>query len=112
MSGNSKYIAILILFIGSVMGHVYIESEIQTIHVNGKHVENGHGRRGQTVKRFVLETDQGNMPILKFPIIGYFYGLDDLYEEIAPGQSIKVRVGKWPPQIVRDDSRHHILTIY
>ncbi|MFM1813669.1 MAG: hypothetical protein RLZ98_364 [Pseudomonadota bacterium] len=112
MLGNAKYIAVLLAFIGSAIGYVYAGSEVQTVHVSGKHTADGSDRKGRTTTRLVIETDKGNLPILKFPVIGYTFGADEIYDSISPGQSLQVRVGQWPPQFMSSHAKPHILAVY
>ena len=111
--GTFKYIGVLLAFIGGTMGYVYAQSEVRTVVVTGKHTEEAHGRRGRTTTRYVIETSEGQLPILKFPVIGYSSGADDVYSAIAPGQSLTVRVGPWPPPLIdTNNSRQHIMAVY
>ena len=111
VSGNARYIALLLVFIGSALGYVYAGSEVQTVHVTGKRTEEARGRRGTTT-RWIVETDQGELQLLQFPVIGYAFGVEDVYAEISPGSSIRVRVGQWPPGILGSHARPHIMTVY
>ena len=112
MRNSPWYIVFLIAFISGVMGYVYFTSEVRTVQVTGKHIEEGRGRYGSTSKVYVLETDQGRMPILKFPIIGYVFGVEELYEGIRSGSTIQVRVGDWPPSVVGREPDPHVMAIY
>ena len=90
--GHPLVIVFLIAATSGVMGYEYFTSEVRTVQVTGKHIEVGQIRRGFT-NVYVLETDQGRMPILTPPIIGYFLGVEDVYEGIRLGSTIQVRVG-------------------
>ncbi len=57
-------------------------------------------------------TDEGDFPILKFPLIGYTAGAEDVYAAIVPGTSIQERVAQWPPRLLGDKGKPHILTVY
>ncbi|MGH1419085.1 MAG: hypothetical protein ACRBCJ_09550 [Hyphomicrobiaceae bacterium] len=112
MPGTLRYIALLLAFIGSTMGYVYSGSELQTVTVTGKHVVEGRGYKGRSSKRLVVETDNGDFAILKFPLIGYSVGADTVFDQLAPGQSIKIRVGHWPPDIISKHATPHIMSIF
>jgi hypothetical protein len=45
----------------------------------------------------VLETDRGPLPLLRFPVIGFFGNAEAVYAGIVPGKAISVRIGQWPP---------------
>lgn len=112
MFGNSKYIAVLLAFIGGSMAYVFASSEVQTVHVISKHTADGNDRKGRTITRLVIETDKGEMAILKFPVIGYAFGAEEVFEGISPGQSLRVRVGQWPPDIISSHAKPHIMAVY
>ena len=112
MRNSPWYIVLLIALIGGVMGYVYFTSEVRTVQVTGKRVEAGRSRYGTSSEVYVVETDQGRMPILKFPIIGYVFGAENVYGSIRPGTSIWVRVGKWPPSVISGSARPHIMAVY
>ena len=82
------------------MDYVYVGSELWTVYITGKHIEDGRGRLGQTTKRLAIETDKGSMPFLKYPIIGYSFGADEVYAGFSPDVSLQVRIGQWPPRII------------
>jgi hypothetical protein len=109
---NWKYIGFLIAVIGAAMGYVYAGSEIRTIHVTGKHVEEGVGRRGRPTERLIVETENGELPILKFPVIGYSFGANDAYRKLPSFGEVRVRIGYWPPAIVSKHAKPHILQVY
>lgn len=112
MRNSPFYILALVLFIGGTMGYVFADSEVRTINVTGKRLEDGRGRFGTTSTRYVIESDQGAFPLLQVPIIGYALAAEDTYAAISPGDQIEVRVGKWPPEILGNHSRSHIMTVY
>ena len=112
MRNSPWYFALLIAFIGGVMGYVYFTSEIHTVQITGKRIEEGRSRYGSTSDVYVLMTDQGRMPILKFPIIGYVFGVEDVYNGIRSGSTIQVRVGNWPPSVMGRGPNPHIMAIY
>ncbi len=109
---NWTYIALLTAFIGAAVGYVYAGSEVKTIQVTGKHVEDGQGRRGLPTERLIVKTDDGELPILKFPIIGYTLGANEAYKRLPSRGEVTVRVGMWPPAIVARFPKPHILHIY
>lgn len=106
-----QYSGILAVFILGVMGVAYSESEVRTVLVADKFVEDVQGRRG-TSTRYVLRTHEGDLPILSFPLIGYTYGTDEVYSAVVPGSSIQVRVAQWPPRLLGNGGRPHILAVY
>ena len=110
--GTWKYIAILSVLIAGVAGYAYAESEVRAVVVTDKYVETVHMRRGRTGKRFVIATRQGAFPILKFPLIGYTSGVEDVYAAITPGETVQVRIAQWPPRLLGDNGKLHILTVY
>ena len=112
MRNSPWYILALIVFIGGSMGYVFAESEVRKVYVTGKHLEDGRGRRGTTTTRYVIETEQGAFPILTFPIIGYSLGAEDVYAGISSGDQIEVRVGQWPPGILGNSGRTHIMAVF
>ena len=112
MRNSPWYIFLLIALIGGVMGYVYFTSEVRTVQVTGKRIEAGRSRYGMSSEVYLIETDQGRMPILKFPVIGYVFGVDDVYGGIRSGSSIRVRVGKWPPSLISGNARPHIMMVY
>jgi hypothetical protein len=112
MMSTWKYIAFLIAAIAGVAGYAYADSEVRTVVVTAKTIQNVQMRRGRTAKRFILKTSQGDLPILKFPLIGYTTGVEDIYAAIVPGNSIKVRIAQWPPEILGDRGKPHILAVY
>ncbi len=112
MRNSPWYIAFLVAFIGGVMGYVYSTSEIHTVQITGKRIEEGRSRYGSTSDVYVLMTDRGRMPILKFPVIGYAFGVAGVYDGIRPGSTIQVRVGSWPPSVMGRDPNPHIMAVY
>lgn len=109
---NWKYLALLVAVIGAAIGYVYAGSEVRTIHVTGKYVKDGAGRRGLPTERLIVETKDGAMPILKFPILGYTFGANDAYTRLPSEGEARVRIGHWPPAIVSKYSKPHILRVY
>jgi hypothetical protein len=97
---NALYIGALALFVAGTAVMTYAESKRQSVVVEGKHVEHVRGRWGRTSERLVLRTSAGEMPILQFPVIGYFWGADDVYAAVALGDEIEVRIGPWPPRLI------------
>ena len=112
MRDSPWYIVGLIALIGGVMGYVYFSSEVRTVQVTGKRIEEGRSRYGMSSEAYLIETDQGRMPILKFPIIGYAFGAEDVYDSIKAGSSIQVRVGKWPPSVISNNAKPHVMAVY
>ncbi len=112
MRNSPWYIIFLIAIISSYTGYVYLASEVRTVTVTGKHIEEGRGRRGDMKEFFVIETRKGDLRILKFPIIGYSFGVDEVYGGVQRGSTIDVRVGTWPPAIISKHAKPHILAIY
>ena len=106
------YIGILAAFVVGAAGLAYAESDVRTVYVTGKYVEDVSGRRGRTSKRYILRTDEGDLPILKFPVLGYASGADAVYAGISTGSSIEVRISHWPPRFLGQHGRNHILAIY
>ena len=94
------------------MGYVYASSELRTLQVTGKHVIDAVGRRGLATERLIIETTEGDMPILKFPIIGYTYTANDAYRSVPSNGQIRARVSLWPPAIVSKYAKPYILSIY
>ena len=111
MRNSPLYILALVAFIGGSMGYVFATSEVRTVTVVGKHIEEGRSRRGR-VDVHIVETDAGNLRILKFPVIGYAYGADDVYAGIRSGSSLKVRIGQWPPAVISSHAKPHIMAVY
>ena len=97
---NALYIGILASFIVGTAAYTYADSERRTVVVEGKYVENVRGRWGRTSDRLVLRTSAGDLPILKFPVIGYLWGADDIYAAVETGEQIEVRLGPWPPRLI------------
>ncbi len=112
MRNSPWYILLLIAFISSMTGHTYYTSKVQEVTVFGKRIEDGRGRRGNVTEVFVLETDSGDLRILKFPVIGYSFGVDEIYNGIQSGSKIQVRVGMWPPAIISNHAKPQIMAIY
>ncbi len=112
MRDSPWYIVVLIALIGGVMGYVYFSSEVRTVQVTGKRIEQGRSRYGMSSEVYLIETNQGRMPILKFPVIGYAFGAKDAYDSIRAGSSIQVRVGKWPPAVINSNARLHVMAVY
>ncbi len=110
--GLWKYIGLLAVLIGAAMGYVYMGSDVQTVQVTGKRIEEGRGRRGRTTERLIVDTDIGPLQILKFPLIGYSYGADEVHANIQVGRPLTVRVGKWPPEIISSHARPHIMAVH
>ncbi|HSG94269.1 MAG TPA: hypothetical protein VLA28_02030 [Afifellaceae bacterium] len=112
MRDSPWYIAFLIVLVGGVMGYIYFSSEVRVVQVTGKRVEEGRSRYGMSSEVYVIETNRGGMPILKFPIIGYAFGAREVYDGIRTGSSIRVRVGKWPPAPISKNARSHVMAVY
>ena len=112
MRNSPWYIALLVVFIGSVMGCAYAESETREIYISDKHTQDGRGRRGSTTTVYILETDRGPMKILKFPIIGYNSGVKDVYNGVEIDAPVKARIGYWPPKLISAHAKPVILSIY
>ena len=110
--GTWKYIGVLSAAIAGVAGYAYADSEVQTVMVTGKYTQDGQMRRGRTATQYVVRTTHGDLPILKFPVIGYSSGVEDVYTGITPGHSLTVRVAQWPPRLIGDKGRKHILAVY
>ncbi len=112
MRNSPWYIVALVAFIGGAMGYTQLTSEIQTLEVVGKYVEEGRSRYGMSSEVYVIETNMGHMPILKFPIIGHTFDSKEEYERIVAGSEIRVRVGFWPPNIFNNKARPQIMAVY
>ena len=110
MRNSPWYIAALVVFIVGSAGYVYGTSEVLTLRVTSKHIEESGGRRG-SVQLDVLDTDQGAFPLLQFPVIGYASGIDTVYEDVAPGSTVQGRVGHWPPLVLGGTPRRYILSL-
>lgn len=113
MRNSPWYVAGLVVFILAATGYVYATSEVQRVVVTGKHVETARGRRGD-VELYVLDTNRGALPILQFPLIGYWSGVDAVYEGVRAGTTIEARVGHWPPAFAARSGvpgRRYILSI-
>ena len=110
--GTWRYIGLLAAGIAGVAGYAYLDSEVRTVVVTGKFVENVQMRRGRTADRFVLRTDGGDLPILNFPLIGYTMGAEEVYGAITPGNAVQVRIGQWPPRLLGENGKLYIFTVY
>lgn len=112
MRDSPWYILLLLVLLGGVMGYSYFTSELHTVRVTSKHVEEGRSRYGMSSEVFVLETDRGPLRILKFPVIGYAFGAREVYDGISPGTSIEVRIGYWPPNFISSSVRPQVMAVY
>jgi hypothetical protein len=110
MRNSPWYIAALVAFLTGAVGYIYGTSEVHSVQVHGKSIEEGQGRRS-TVQLYVIETDQGRFPILKFPLIGYTSGVDQVHAGVVKGSTIRVRIGNWPPAFLGGHSRPFIMAI-
>lgn len=109
MRNSPWYIVFLLVLIAGGAGYVRFTSEQLTARVTGKHVETAQGRK-RSFELHVVETDKGSFPILQFPIIGYFSGVENVYAGISPGEIVEIRVGQWPPAIIAE-GRSYIMSI-
>lgn len=112
MRNSRLYMIFLITVVGGAMGYVYGTSEVRTIEVIGKHIEEGRGRYGSSTEIYVIETNEGEMRLLKFPIIGYAFGVNTVYSQIKSGTSVQVRIGNWPPDLISSNSKPHVMDVY
>lgn len=109
MRNSPWYIALLLVLIGGAAGYVYLTSEVMTVTVTGKRIETVEGRK-RPIDLHVVDTNKGSFPILQFPVIGYFSGVEDVHAGISPGDTLTIRVGQWPPAIIRE-GRAYIMSI-
>ena len=112
MRDSPWYIAFLAVVIGGIAGYVYLGSEVRVLEVTGKYSSDGRTRYGMTNKKFVVETRQGSLHILKFPLLGYTFGAEDAYKSVVAGTQITARVGIWPPSFISQNAKPHIMAIY
>ena len=108
---NRWYVAILLLFVLGSVGYVHSTSDVVQVVVRNKSIETAQGIHTAT-EQYVIYTDRGPMPLLRFPVIGYTTGLEQTYESIAKGSKITVRAGKWPPQILGGHSKPVIMAVH
>ncbi len=112
MFENSRYIMVLVCFIGASLGYVQATSEVRTLTVTGKVSGDGNTRRGITGTRYAITTHElGEVPLLKVPVIGYSVGVEDAWHAIPQGRKVQVRVGHWPPAFV-GKPREYIMAVY
>ena len=109
---QAKNIGLLSVFILTVMGVTFATSEVRTVVVSGKFIEDVEMRRGRSAARYVLKTSEGDLPLLKFPLIGHAFDVEDVYDAVHAGDSIDVRIGHWPPQFLGGGGRRQIMTVY
>ncbi|MGI9462896.1 MAG: hypothetical protein ACR2OM_03100, partial [Aestuariivirgaceae bacterium] len=102
----------LLVLIGGFMGYAYVGSELRTVKVTGKHIEQGRSKYGGSVDRYIIDTDIGPLQVLSFPIIGFNFDAEGAYNRINPGSTIDVRIGKWPPDFLGRHSRPHLMAVY
>lgn len=112
MRNSPWYIPALLVLISGVAGYTYLESHVQTLQVTGKRLEDGRSRYGIASSRYVLETDKGEFRLLTFPVLGFTFGAEEVYESIATGDSIEARVGYFPPAIFNSGARPQIMALY
>ena len=112
MRDSPWYIIALIVLIGGVMGYSFFTSELRSIKVTGKFVEDGRSRYGITSERFVIESEKGRYTILKFPLIGHAFDAQDVYDRIPIGETIEVRIGFFPPRVIHSTARPQIMAVY
>ncbi len=112
MRNSPWYIVFLLVVIGGVAGYTYFDSEVRTLEVRGKHMEEGSSRRGIASSRYVIETDQGEFRLLTFPLLGFTFGAEEVYDGIQSGSTITARIGRFPPAIVNSSARPQIMAIY
>ena len=112
MGNTVKYIGVLVAFIGGAMGYTYATSEVREIEVTGKRIDTVQMRRGREAKRYVIETRSGDLSILSFPVIGYSTDTGDIYDGIQTGDTLKVRLGSWPPLMSGESRQTRIMSIY
>jgi len=110
MRNSPWYIAALAAFVAAAVAYVYATSEVYSVQVRGKSIEQAQGRRS-TVQLYVLETDRGRFPILQFPIVGYMSGVDQVHAGVVKGATITVRIGNWPPAFLGGHSRPYVMAI-
>ena len=109
MRNSPWYIVFLLAVIGAAAGYVHVTSERMTVQVTGKHVETAQGRK-RSFDLYVVDTDKGSFPILQFPLVGLWSGVDEVHAGISAGETLNVRVGRWPPPVVAE-GRPYILSI-
>jgi len=113
MRNSPLYILILVTLIGGVMGYSYFTSEVITVQVTGKRVEEGRSRYGMASTRFVIETqNNGRLSILKFPVIGFPFDAEYQFSRIRSGTEQTVRVGYFPPDVMGHGKRPQIMAVY
>ena len=113
MRNTPAYILLLVILIGGLMGYSYFTSEVVTIQVTGKRVEEGRSRYGMASKSFVIETENnGRMSILKFPVIGFPFDAEVQFNRMEAGSEQTVRVGKFPPDVMGHGTRAQIMAVY
>lgn len=110
MRKSPWYVAVLASFVAGAVAYVYATSQVYSVQIRGKSIEEAQGRRSN-VQLYVLETDRGRFPILQFPLIGYMSGVDQVHAGVVKGSTINVRVGNWPPAFLGGHSRPYIMAI-
>ena len=111
MRNSPWYLLFLASAIACVMGWVFATSEIRTIEVSGKRMEENRSRRGLTGSRYVIETNEGDLRLLNFPIIGYMFGAEEVFAAVQSGARYEARIGTWPPPLMNAPSQPHILDL-
>lgn len=108
---NRWYILVLLAFVLGAAAFVYGTSEVVTVQVHGKSIEQAQGARRETTL-YVIDTDRGRLPLLRFPLIGYMTGVEETYAGIAKGSRISVRIGMWPPTFLGGYSKPYIMAVH
>jgi hypothetical protein len=109
MRQSPWYILLLLAVIGGALAYVHLASRVINITVTATSVEAAQGRRG-TFDLYVIQTNQGSFPILKFPLVGYMGDIEELHQAIKPGDKLDLRIGTWPPPII-GEGRDYIFDI-
>lgn len=109
---GTRYILVLLAFIGSCFGYIYLKSDVQTVKIQDKFIGSGTTRRGFSTESYVIQTSRGKMKLLRLPLIGYSLNAEDAFNRLSVGATVKVRIGWWPPSWFGQQPKPHIMHIY
>lgn len=91
------YSTFLFVVIGGMFGYLYVTSEVIEVQVAGKRTEQTVWRPGVGTAEYVIETKKyGDLPFSTLPLMGYFWGAAEAYEELRVGGSYRLRIVDFP----------------
>ncbi len=91
------YGSFLVAVFGGMFGYLYVTAEVIEVQVIGKRTEQNAWRPGVDTNDYLIETKRnGDIAFSTLPLMGFFWGGGEVFDNIRVGGTYKVRVVNYP----------------